>query len=190
MRNLKESLLDDIDKTMGDKNVLAAEFPVPRIQDFEKNTFSGQYIDWECSPIIQNAIDTLDSSLFPSLVKMRVKKDDFVGIRISVHSKYELNFYLIGQDMTYSGAIELPGFGTDGSSIPNIKKSIIEFFKYIQSNPEKLKDVFEYANKRRSELTTNRMCDEWTFKQILKFFRITLYVLKELNNRFLNIWNT
>lgn len=169
MRNLKESLLDDINKTMADKNVLAAEYSVPKVRDFQKAAFSGNYIDWICHPIIQNAIDTLDSSLFPLLAKMTIKKENLVGIKISIHSKYELNFYLIGEDGSYSGAIDLPGFGTDGSSIPNIKKSVIEFFKYIQSNPEKLKDVFEYANKRRYELTTNGMCDEWTFKQILKY---------------------
>lgn len=170
MRNLKESLLDDINKTMANKNVLAAEWPVPKVSNFEKNTFGGQYIDWNCRPIIQNAIHMLDSKLFPLLAEMRVKKDNLVGIRISVHSKYELNFYLIEENGTYSSAIELPGFGTDGSSIPTIKKSVIEFFKYIQSNPEKLKDVFEYANKRRSELTSGlHMCNEWTFKQILKY---------------------
>ena len=169
MRNLKESLLDDINKTMRDKNVLAAEYPVPKVRDFQKAAFSGNYINWICRPIIQNAIDTLDSSLFPLLANMRIKKENLVGIKISIHSKYELNFYLIREDLTYSGAIELPGFGTGGSSIPEIKKSIIEFFKYIQSNPEKLKDVFEYANKRRYELTTNGMCDEWTFKRILKY---------------------
>lgn len=169
MRNLKESLLDDINKTMGDKNALTAECPIPKVSNFEKNPFGGQYIDWNCRLIIQNAIDTLDSKLFPLLANTNVKKDNLTGIRISVHSKYELNFYLIGQDKSYSSAIDLPGFGTDGSSIPNIKKSIIEFFKYIQSNPEKLKDVFEYANKRRYELTTNGMCDEWTFKRILKY---------------------
>lgn len=169
MRNLKESLLDDINKTMRDKNVLAAEYPVPKVRDFQKAAFSGNYINWICRPIIQNAIDTLDSSLFPLLANMRIKKENLVGIKISIHSKYELNFYLIGEDESYSGAVDLPGFGTDGSSIPDIKKSIIEFFKYIQSNPEKLKDVFEYANKRRYELTTNGMCDEWTFKRILNY---------------------
>ena len=169
MRNLKESLLDDINKTMRDKNVLAAEYPVPKVRDFQKAAFSGNYINWICRPIIQNAIDTLDSSLFPLLANMRIKKENLVGIKISIHSKYELNFYLIGVDESYSGAVDLPGFGTGGSSIPEIKKSIIEFFKYIQSNPEKLKDVFEYANKRRYELTTNGMCDEWTFNQILKY---------------------
>lgn len=169
MRNLKESLLDDINKTMRDKNVLAAEYPVPKVRDFQKAAFSGNYINWICRPIIQNAIDTLDSSLFPLLANMRIKKENLVGIKISIHSKYELNFYLIGEDESYSGAIDLPGFGTGGSSIPEIKKSIIEFFKYIQNNPEKLKDVFEYANKRRYELTTNGMCDEWTFKRILKY---------------------
>lgn len=169
MRNLKESLLDDINKTMRDKNVLAAEYPVPKVRDFQKAAFSGNYINWICRPIIQNAIDTLDSSLFPLLANMRIKKENLVGIKISIHSKYELNFYLIGEDESYSGAVDLPGFGTGGSSIPDIKKSIIEFFKYIQNNPEKLKDVFEYANKRRYELTTNGMCDEWTFKQILKY---------------------
>lgn len=169
MKTLKESLLDNIDRTMGDKNALAAEYPVPKVSKFEKNPFGGQYIDWECRPIIQNAIHILDSKLFPLIAEMRVKKDTLVGIRISIHSKYELNFYLIEDDGTYSSAIELPGFGTDGSSIPNIKKSVIEFFKYIQRNPEKLKDVFEYANKRRYELTTNGMCDEWTFKQILNY---------------------
>lgn len=169
MRNLKESLLDDINKTMRDKNVLAAEYPVPKIRDFRKAPFSGNYINWICRPIIQNAIDTLDSSLFPLLANMRIKKENLVGIKISIYGKYELNFYLIGEDHTYSGAIDLPGFGTGGLSTPDIKKSIIEFFKYIQSNPEKLKDVFEYANKRRYELTTNGMCDEWTFKQILKY---------------------
>lgn len=169
MRNLKESLLDDINKTMADKNVLAAEYPVPKVRDFQKAAFSGNYIDWICRPIIQNAIDTLDSSLFPLLAKAMIKKKNLVGIKISIQSKYELNFYLIGEDGSYSGAIDLPGFGTDGSSIPNIKKSVIEFFKYIQSNPEKLKDVFEYANKRRYQLTTNGMCDEWTFKRILNY---------------------
>lgn len=169
MRNLKESLLDDIDKTMADKNVLSAEFPVPKIRDFRKAAISGNYVDWDCRAIIQNAIDTLDSNLFPLLAKMRIKKDDLAAIRISVPNKYELNFYLIGEDHTYSGAIDLPGFGTGGSSIPEIKKSIIEFFKYIQSNPEKLKDVFEYANKRRYQLTTNGVCDELTFKRILNY---------------------
>jgi hypothetical protein len=169
MRNLKESLLDDIDKTMADKNVLSAEFPVPKIRDFRKAAFSGNYVDWDCRAIIQNAIDTLDSNLFPLLAKMRIKKDDLAAIRISVPNKYELNFYLIGEDHTYSGAIDLPGFGTGGLSTPEIKKSIIEFFKYIQSNPEKLKDVFEYANKRRYQLTTNGVCDELTFKRILKY---------------------
>ena len=169
MRNLKESLLDDINKTMADKNVLSAEYPVPKVRDFQKAAFSGNYINWICRPIIQNAIDTLDSSLFPLLAKMTIKKENLVGIKISIHSKYELNFYLIGEDGSYSGAIDLPGFGTDGSSIPNIKKSVIEFFKYIQSNPEKLKDVFEYANKRRYQLTTNGVCDELTFKRILNY---------------------
>lgn len=169
MRTLKESLLSDVDKTLSVDNAYTKIYPTPKVRDFKKAAFSGNYIDWVCRSIIQNAIDTLDSKLFPLLANMNVKKEDLVGIRISVHNKYELNFYLIREDLTYSGAIELPGFGTGGSSIPDIKKSIIEFFKYIQSNPEKLKDVFEYANKRRYELTTNGMCDEWTFKRLLKY---------------------
>lgn len=169
MRTLKESLLSDVDKTLSVDNAYTKIYPTPKVRDFKKAAFSGNYVDWDCRAIIQNAIDTLDSNIFPLLAKMRVKKDDLAAIRISVPNKYELNFYLIGEDHTYSGAIDLPGFGTGGLSTPEIKKSIIEFFKYIQSNPEKLKDVFEYANKRRYELTTNGMCDEWTFKRLLKY---------------------
>lgn len=168
MKTLKESLLDNTEKSLA-ASPASIMCPAPKVRDFKKAAFSGNYIDWECRPIIQNAIDTLDSTLFPLLTNMNVKKDNLIGIRISIHSKYELNFYLIGEDGTYAGAIDLPGFGTDGSSIPNIKKSVIEFFKYIESNPEKLKDIFEYANKRRYELTKNGMCDEWTFKRILKY---------------------
>ena len=168
MKTLKESLLDNPEKSLA-ASPASIVCPVPKVSNFEKNPFGGQYIDWNCHPIIQNTIDILDSKLFPLLTNTNVKKDNLVGIRISIHSKYELNFYLIGEDGTYAGAIDLPGFGTDGSSIPNIKKSVIEFFKYIESNPEKLKDIFEYANKRRYELTKNGMCDEWAFKRILKY---------------------
>ena len=65
-------------------------------------------------------------------------------------------------------SLELKGFGTDGSSIPTIKKSVIEFFNYVANNPDCIITIFDHANKSKKELNTVGMCNELTFKQVLK----------------------
>ena len=53
---ISESILDDIDVGLS-KTAEEVMYPIPSIKDFQKSTFGGQYITWECNDIIQQYIN-------------------------------------------------------------------------------------------------------------------------------------
>lgn len=138
----------------------------PKVRDFQKNPWGGVMVDWVCPNLIQEYIDILDPAVMSTGTSY---KENIVGFRIVIRDKYELIAYLLDNNGSFAAAVDLPGVGADGASIPTQKKETIEFFNYIQKNPDELKRLFEYVNKRQEELNKNGMCDCWTFKQILKY---------------------
>ena len=163
MKTLKESLLDNTEKSLA-ANPASIMCPVPKVRDFQKNVFGGQFIDWRCPGLIQNYIHNLDNTYFEYC-----SKSDIVGIRVSIHSKYEIYTYLFTNDGSYSTAIELKGVGDTASTIPNAKKDAVEFFQYLANHPEGFEKVFAYANKCHNELKTKGMCNNKTYSEILKY---------------------
>lgn len=166
MKTLKESILSDIDKTLSVDNAYSKIYPTPKVRDFVKNHWGGVMVDWVCPNLIQEYIDILSPRV---MISGTGAKHDIIGFRVTIRDKYVLDAYIIDDVGTYSGAVDLPGVGSDGSSIPTQKRETIEFFNYIQKNPSELKRLFEYVNKRQDELDKTGMCDCLTFKQILKF---------------------
>lgn len=162
--HIQEGILDDVESNLKMIDPYKTLYPVPKVRDFEKNTWGGTQVDWICPSLIKEYIDVLDATVIGIAAKERAE-----GFRVSIHGKHVLTAYIIDDVGTYSAAIELIGIGSDGASIPNQKKAVIEFFNYIQNNPSELKKLFEYVNKRQEELNKNGMCDCWTFKRILKY---------------------
>lgn len=166
MKTLKESILSGIDKTLSDNNAYTKIYPTPKVRDFVKNPWGGVQVDWVCHLLIQDYIDILSPRVMTSSFG---NKNDIIGFRIAIRDRYVLDVYLIDNTDSYRTAVDLPGIGSDGASIPTQKKDTIAFFNYIQKNPSELKRLFEYVNKRQEELDKNGMCDCLTLKQILKF---------------------
>ena len=164
MKTLKESLLSNVETTLSVDSAYTKLYQAPKASDFKKNPFGGTKIDWICPLLINEYIDALG----PFFTAMHHEKA-FIGIRVSIHDKHELSVYLINSVADFDTAGELPGIGSDGSSIPTQKKEIIEFFNYITNNPSELKRLFEYVNKRNVELNKYKVCDCWSLKEILKF---------------------
>ena len=163
MKTLKESLLDNTEKSIA-ASPASIMCPAPKVREFQKNAFGGQFIDWRCPELIQNYIHNLDNAYFKYC-----SKSDIVGVRVSIHSKYEIYTYLITDDGSYSTAIELKGVGDTASTIPNAKKGAVEFFQYLANHPEGFEKVFDYANKCHNELKTKGMCNNKTYGEILKY---------------------
>ena len=163
MKTLKESLLNNVDKALNanPNNII---YPTPKVRDFEKNPLGGQYIDWECPGLIQQYIHLLDNDNFKYCAK-----NDIAGIRVSIHSKYEIYTYLITSQKSYSTTVELKGVGDTANSIPEAKKNAIEFFNHIANNPDSLTKLFAYANKCSDDLKTKGMCNNKKFNEILKY---------------------
>ena len=88
MKTLKESLLDNPEKSLA-SNPVSVMYPVPKVREFQKNVWGGQFIDWRCPELIQNYIHNLDNTYFD-----HCSKSDIVGIRVTIHSKYEIYTYL------------------------------------------------------------------------------------------------
>lgn len=163
MKTLKESLLDNTEKSLA-ANPASIMWPVPKVREFQKNVWGGQFIDWRCPGLIQNYIHNLDNIYFEYC-----SKSDIVGIRVSIHSKYEIYTYLFTNDGSHSTAIELKGVGDTASTIPNAKKSAVEFFQYLANHPEGFEKVFAYANKCHNELKTKGICNNKAYSEILKY---------------------
>ena len=160
MKTLKESLLDNTEKSLA-ANPASIMCPVPKVRDFKKNFFGTNIVTWECPELIQPYINNLEISTHSSYDKSKA-----FGFKVAIVNKYELHFDVMFKDRLDS--LELKGFGTDGSSIPTIKKSVIEFFNYVANNPDCIITIFDHANKSKKELNTVGMCNELTFKQVLK----------------------
>lgn len=159
MKTLKESLLNNPEKSLA-ASPTSIMYPVPKVRDFKKNTLGVNIVIWECPGLIQPYINNLE-------MDNKYDKSKVIGFKVAIVNKYEL--YL---DVAFEGSFNtfnLKGFGTDGSSIPTIKKSAIEFLNYIANNPDCVNTIFDHANKSRKKLSTDGMCDELTFKQILKY---------------------
>ena len=168
MKTLKDILEGVLDPkgALGVSNAHTIMWQTPKVRDFVKNPWGGVMVDWVCPDLIQEYIDILDQSVMSTGTP---HKENIVGFRIVIRDKYELIAYLLDNNGSFAAAVDLPGVGADGASIPTQKKETIEFFNYIQKNPAELKRLFEYVNKRQEELNKNGMCDCWTFKQILKY---------------------
>ena len=162
--HIQEGILDDVESNLKMTDPYKTLYPVPKARDFKRNFWGGQTIEWICPGLIQEYIDVLDGAVISPMVK-----PDIISFRVDLRDKYIMDFYLGCNANDYKGTVELVGFGSDGSSMPNQKKAVLEFFKYIQNNPSELKKVFEYVNKRQNELNTKGECDCWTFKQLLKY---------------------
>lgn len=159
MKTLKESLLDNTEKSLA-ANPASIMCPVPKVRDFKKNYFGVNIVIWECPGLIQPYINNLEMG-------NGYDKSKVVGFKVAIVNKYEL--YL---DVAFEGSFNtfnLKGFGADGASIPTIKKSAIEFFNYIANNPDCINTIFDHANKSRNKLNNGGLCDELTFKQVLKY---------------------
>jgi hypothetical protein len=172
MKTLKDILEGVLDPkgVLDVSNAHSLVYPVPKIKDFEKNMFGqgGVNIKWECPNIVQEYLDVLDPSLFNGF--KHISKSNVTGFKISILNIYEMHVYLLGNDGSPWGiATELKGIGTGCTSMPKIKKDVIEFFKHVVNNPDSLKTLFEYCNKAEYELNTKNIVDEKTFKQILKY---------------------
>lgn len=169
MKTLKESILNNPEKSLA-ASPASIVCPVPKVRDFEKNMFGqgGVNIKWECPNIVQEYLDVLDPSLFNGF--KHISKSNVIGFKISILNIYEMHVYLLGNDGSPWGiATELKGIGTGCTSMPKIKKDVIEFFKHIANNPDSLKTLFEYCNKAEYELNTKNIVDEKTFKEILRY---------------------
>ena len=163
MKTLKESLLDNTEKSLS-ANPASIICPVPKVREFQKDVLGGQSIYWRCPELIQHYIHNLDNAYFKYC-----SKSDIIGIRVSIHSKYEIYTYLITVDVSYSYAIELKGVGDTASTIPNAKKDAVEFFQHLANNPEGFEKVFAYANKCHNELKTKGICNNKSYNEILKY---------------------
>ena len=168
MKTLKESILAGVEDTLSVDNAYTKVYNAPKIHDFKRVVNSGlvfEWIEWICPGLIQEYIDVLDATVISPILK-----SDIIGFRVDLHDIYIMDVYLISNVNDYKGSVALEGFGSsDGLSIYNQKKQLIEFFKQIQNNPSKLKRVFEYVNKCQNELITKGECECSTFKQILKY---------------------
>lgn len=168
MKTLKESILSNVDKTLSVDGAYTKLYPTPKVRDFVKHQWGGVMVDWVCPNLIQEYIDILSPRVMLSGVGVE-GKGNIVGFRVVIRSNHVLDAYIIDNIGSFSTAVNLPGVGADGASIPTQKKETIEFFNYIQKNPSELKRLFEYVNKRQAELDRNGMCYDSTLKQILKF---------------------
>ena len=163
MKQLKESILSDMDDALSSDNAYELAYPVPKVRDFQKHVIGGfQYVDWYCPNLINQYISYLDTSVY-GLV------ENVVGFRVTLHSKHEMSLFLLIDKNGSKTIRSLEGFGADGSSIPNAKKSAIEFFAHLSKNQDDFKKVFNHANKSKAALYKRGLCDDATFKKVLGY---------------------
>lgn len=167
MKTLKESILSGANSTIkrGDKlanDIETCANTLPTIKDFNKIPGNKMVVSWNCERLIQKYISSLDLPEFNL-----ISKSDICGIRIWVDRDKDIATYLFSKNNDF---IELPGVGGwVGNNVPFIKRECIEFFKYISSNPDSLIKVFEHAMKCQNELDKKGMCDNDTWRDILKY---------------------
>ena len=171
MKSLKnyvqEGLLDDVETVLADNNVLTKIYPIPSVKDFKK-TYVGDKIriTWKCGKIIQQYIHMLDSIKNPAAGAYNTERLTTIKVYINTKDKY-IETYLCddSEELTQY----LIGVGDCESSLPNAKKETLAFFRHLANNPESMKTVFEYVLKCEKELKQYGVCDNKTFKNILKY---------------------
>lgn len=173
MKTLKESLLGDLEKNVSvtTSDMYRDMYKVPKIKDFKKSILGDYHIQWQCKDIIQKYVNILNLNISDKY------SQDITGFGIHIYpkqSKYDTpseNIYLLYNDgyelveKNYS----IYGVGCDNMTIPQIKKEIIEFFNAVVENPDLIKKLFEYSEKRKKEIDNYGFCDTKTLKEILKF---------------------
>jgi hypothetical protein len=165
MRTLKESILTNMDNALSVDNAYAKLYNIPTVKDFEKNPYikGNQYICWECEKLMQEYINYID---LPEFTKYGISKKSVIGLRVDIDDKFIETSLICGEFAN----IKLPGCGDwVSNSIPAIKKEILNFFKYIQQNPDSIKKLFDYAMKCNKDSESNGMYDCKPLNKILGY---------------------
>lgn len=117
--------------------------PVPSSRDFKKNYFGASYVEWPCAPLIELYLDEWDNTNAVQLIK----SFGFTGLYGSIDTDKVVHIYI------YTPREKFPILGIGGweGGMVNAKKSIINFFKRVQNNPEIMKKVFDIANKSNAK---------------------------------------
>lgn len=170
MRTLKESLLGDMEKNVSatEKDVYKDLYPIPKTSDFRKTSLGYYTIKWNCEMLIKQYLDILniDKSISDHIVGFYISFEG--GSRSNNCHLTNISFLLDDGGDTYAIA-ELHGISYNNCSTPEVKKDILNFFKEVLKNPEIIKALFEYSNKRENELNKYGFCDELSLKEILKY---------------------
>ena len=170
MKTLYESLLGDMEKNVAatEKDVYKDLYPIPKNEDFRKTMLGYYIIEWNCEMIIKQYLDILDidKSISDHIVGFYISFEG--GSRSNNCHLTNISFLLDDGNNAYANA-ELYGISYNNYSVPKIKKDILNFFKEVLKNPEIIKTLFEYSNKRKNELNKYGFCDELSLKEILKY---------------------
>ena len=132
MKSLQELVSESIlDVKANDKkldNAYKLLYPTPKTKDFVKTIWGGLTIEWECKLLLQQHIDKLDIPDFG-----HYNKHDVYSLIVDIHKDKTITTSLGINDKEQ---IELTGVGDwVSSSLQEIKKETLKFFKYIQENP-------------------------------------------------------
>lgn len=166
MKSLYESLLGDIENNVAktEADMFKAMYPAPKVKDFYKTSLGTHKVQWLCKELIQRYINILN---IDNSSKLQV-----IGLEVVITpgSINELKIHPV-IDNRGPDAMFYSLYGVDGSDkhYSKDKKEVIEFFNAVLKNPDLLKVLFEYSNKKYEELKKYGFCDNITLKEILKF---------------------
>ena len=187
MRSIKEliyeGLLDDMEdvlaKTVDD---VKSMYPIPTAKDFKSaDKFGGVgagalvNVTWQCKKYIQQYVNVLDRGLF-KVSDWFLGDVDFsvlTGIKILVYKSpihrnkvYPL-VYLCDDENRIR--LKFDGVRAYGMTLSQVKKEILDFFKYISDNPHELKTLFEFVNADNLQTKNNKKDAGKSLREILKF---------------------
>lgn len=158
--------MQDPEAVINDNNLYKSLYPLPTSKDFKKGAWSekSHYVEWYCEKLIQAYIAYLDLPEF----NLGVNKSDACGFRVDINSDKTIETSIVFGGK-YS-KVDLTSVGDwVSNSLPAIKKEVIKFFAYLQTHPESVKTIFEFATKSEVELQSKGMADCKSWSQILKY---------------------
>lgn len=148
--NIYEGLLDDVEKTLSDMDsgAFAKMYPVPKVKDFKKGSFSQTNLAWPCKHIIQPYIDKFPNK--DDIYKYLRASEEIIGLWFTIYYDNIIEVCLMTNDMLPH--LKIPGIGDYCENKPAAKREVIEFCKKLVNTPELMQKVVDFSNKFEAEI--------------------------------------
>ena len=163
--NIYEGLLDDVEKTLSDMDsgAFAKIYPVPKVKDFKKSSFSHTNLAWPCKHIIQPYIDKFSNK--DDIYKYLGASEEIIGLWFTIYYDNIIEVCLMTNDMLPH--LKIPGIGDYCENKPAAKREVIEFCKKLVNNPELMQKVVDFSNKFEAEIARTGVAADIRLKDVI-----------------------